>query len=92
MWWWRWSVGRTASTRPGWPRPRACRAPRSTGFPIGGVPPFGHPRPVVTYVDEDLLAFDVVWAAAGTPRHVFALRPDDLVRVTGGVVSELREA
>ncbi len=63
----------------------------ATGFPIGGVPPFGHPRPIPTYVDEDLLAFDEVWAAAGTPRHVFALRPDDLVRVTGGVVSELRE-
>jgi prolyl-tRNA editing enzyme YbaK/EbsC (Cys-tRNA(Pro) deacylase) len=70
----------------------AAAVREATGFPIGGVPPFGHPRPVVTYVDEDLLAFDVVWAAAGTPRHVFALRPDDLVRVTGGVVSELREA
>jgi len=63
----------------------------ATGFPIGGVPPFGHPRPVATYIDEDLLAFDEVWAAAGTPRHVFALHPEDLVRVTGGVVSELRE-
>ena len=63
----------------------------ATGFPIGGVPPFGHPHPIPTYVDRDLLAFDEVWAAAGTPRHVFALRPDDLVRVTGGVVSELRQ-
>lgn len=63
----------------------------ATGYPIGGVPPFGHPRPIATYVDEDLLAFDEVWAAAGTPRHVFALSPGDLVRVTGGVVSELRE-
>jgi prolyl-tRNA editing enzyme YbaK/EbsC (Cys-tRNA(Pro) deacylase) len=63
----------------------------ATGFPIGGVPPFGHPRPIATYVDEELLAFDVVWAAAGTPRHVFPLSPADLVRVTGGVVSVLRE-
>jgi prolyl-tRNA editing enzyme YbaK/EbsC (Cys-tRNA(Pro) deacylase) len=68
----------------------AAAVREATGFPIGGVPPFGHPRPIATYVDEDLLAFDVVWAAAGTPHHVFALRPDDLVRVTGGIVSGLR--
>jgi prolyl-tRNA editing enzyme YbaK/EbsC (Cys-tRNA(Pro) deacylase) len=62
----------------------------ATGFPIGGVPPFGHVRPIPTYVDEDLLGYDVVWAAAGTPRHVFALAPGDLVRVTGGAVAPLR--
>jgi prolyl-tRNA editing enzyme YbaK/EbsC (Cys-tRNA(Pro) deacylase) len=62
----------------------------ATGFPIGGVPPFGHPRPLATFVDEDLLAFDALWAAAGTPRHVFALSPDDLVRATGGHVAALR--
>jgi prolyl-tRNA editing enzyme YbaK/EbsC (Cys-tRNA(Pro) deacylase) len=62
----------------------------ATGYPIGGVPPFGHPRPVPTYVDEDLLAFTEVWAAAGTPRHVFAVAPGDLVRVTGGHVAPLR--
>lgn len=62
----------------------------ATGFPIGGVPPFGHPQPLATYVDEDLLTFDEVWAAAGTPRHVFAVAPGDLVRVTGGRVAPLR--
>lgn len=62
----------------------------ATGFPIGGVPPFAHPRALATFIDEDLLAFDVVWAAAGTPRHVFALTPDDLVRATGGRVTALR--
>jgi prolyl-tRNA editing enzyme YbaK/EbsC (Cys-tRNA(Pro) deacylase) len=62
----------------------------ATGFPIGGVPPFGHPRPLTTFVDEDLLAFDALWAAAGTPRHVFSLSPDDLVRATGGHVAALR--
>ena len=57
----------------------------ATSFSIGGVPPFGHPDRLRTYVDTDLLRFAVVWAAAGTPRHVFAIAPDDLVRVTGAV-------
>jgi prolyl-tRNA editing enzyme YbaK/EbsC (Cys-tRNA(Pro) deacylase) len=65
--------------------PDAVRA--ATGFAIGGVPPFGHATPLRTFVDGDLLAYDVVWAAAGTPRHVFAVRPDDLVRASGGTVS-----
>ena len=81
-----------AGGRPGAPVERvdADDVRAATGFPIGGVPPFGHPRAIATYVDEDLLAFDEVWAAAGTPRHVFAVRPADLVRVTGGVVAPLR--
>ena len=62
---------------------------RATGFSIGGVPPFGHPAPVPTVVDEDLLAFDVVWAAAGTPRSVFPLAPDELVRRCGGRVERV---
>ena len=61
----------------------------ATGFPIGGVPPFAHPAPLPTYVDEDLLAHDRVWAAAGTPRHVFALRPEDLLRLSGGTATTL---
>ena len=48
-----------------------------TGFAIGGVPPFGHARAIDTVVDEDLLSYDVVWAAAGTPRAVFAVAPSD---------------
>lgn len=62
----------------------------ATGFPIGGVPPFGHPAPLPTAIDEDLLAHDEVWAAAGTPRDVFAVSPKDLVRATGGAVATLR--
>ena len=62
----------------------------ATGFAIGGVPPFGHPAPLPTAIDEDLLAHDEVWAAAGTPRDVFALAPADLVRLTGGTVAPLR--
>lgn len=56
----------------------------ATGFVIGGVPPVGHPNPVILLIDEDLLRFDRIWAAAGTPNAVFPLSPQDLVRVTGG--------
>ena len=63
---------------------------QATSFAIGGVPPFGHPSPLATYVDRDLLAFDIVWAAAGTPTHVFSITPDDLVRVSGGEVTDLK--
>ena len=63
----------------------------ATGFSIGGVPPFGHPEPLPTYIDRDLLAYDEVWAAAGTPRHVFAVSPDALVRIAGATVADLRE-
>ena len=60
----------------------------ATGFPIGGVPPIGHELPV--YVDEDLLGYDEVWAAAGTWTEVFPIAPTELVRVTEGTVSSLR--
>jgi prolyl-tRNA editing enzyme YbaK/EbsC (Cys-tRNA(Pro) deacylase) len=60
-----------------------------TGFPIGGVPPFGHPEPVRTFVDPGLLDHDEVWAAGGTPQVVFGLRPQDLVTATGGTVVDL---
>ena len=56
----------------------------ATGFPIGGVPPVGHSRPLRTLVDRHLETFDVVWAAAGTPRAVFATSYDELVRLTDG--------
>lgn len=68
----------------------ADRVREVTGFPIGGVPPFGHPAPVPTYVDPDLLTHPEVWAAGGTPRSVFAVAPSDLVRVTAGTVTDLR--
>jgi prolyl-tRNA editing enzyme YbaK/EbsC (Cys-tRNA(Pro) deacylase) len=55
-----------------------------TGFVIGGVPPLGHSEPLETFVDEDLLRYDEVWAAAGTPHAVFRLNPADLERMTGG--------
>lgn len=61
----------------------------TTGYAIGGVPPAAHATPIETLVDEDLLAFDEVWAAAGTPRTVFALTPDELVAMTRGRVADV---
>jgi prolyl-tRNA editing enzyme YbaK/EbsC (Cys-tRNA(Pro) deacylase) len=60
-----------------------------TGFAIGGVPPAGHAEPIETLVDRDLLALDEIWAAAGTPRHVFPTTPDELVRMTNGRVVDV---
>lgn len=54
-----------------------------TGFSIGGVSPFGHPAPLVTYLDQDLFNYDTVWAAAGDPRSVFEITAADLERTTG---------
>src|SRR4051794_11704010 len=63
----------------------------ATGFPIGGVPPFGHATELSTVIDEDLLQYAEVWAAAGTPRDVFAIEPAALVQATDGRVVTLRE-
>ena len=59
----------------------------TTGFAIGGVAPIGHTGPIVALIDEHLMGFDEVWAAAGHPNTVFRLRPDDLVQMTGGRVA-----
>jgi len=61
----------------------------ATGYAIGGTPPFGHARALPVLVDRDLTRFEVVWAAAGTPRHVFPIAPADLVRVSGGRVADV---
>lgn len=61
--------------------PEAVRA--TTGYAIGGVPPFGHTDALRTWIDPHLLTFDEVWAAAGTPRHVFPVSPEALVDLTG---------
>ena len=58
-----------------------------TGFAIGGVAPLGHLTPLPLWMDPRLLEFPQVWAAAGTPRHIFAVAPGDLQRVTGAVVA-----
>ena len=63
----------------------------AAGYAIGGTPPFGHTRALRSFVDEALMGFDVVWAAAGTPDGVFPLTPDELVRVSGGSVASFVE-
>ena len=55
-----------------------------TGFAIGGVPPLAHSQPMETYLDEDLLRFETVWAAGGTPNSVFELSPAALHDISGG--------
>ncbi|MFN2235134.1 MAG: YbaK/EbsC family protein [Anaerolineales bacterium] len=67
-------------------KPDADFVRQHTGFSIGGVPPVGLKQPITTFIDEDLLAFDEIWAAAGTPNAVFCLTGDDMVRATGGQV------
>lgn len=62
----------------------------ATGYPIGGVPPFGHVTELRAFVDPDLLAYDEVWAAAGTWNDVFPLDPNDLVRAAGAEIVDLR--
>ena len=72
-------------------RAEGDEARSATGVAIGGVPPFGHIRPMAVVVDRDLLAHDRVWAAAGLPDSVFAIVPDALVSVSGGRVADLAE-
>jgi prolyl-tRNA editing enzyme YbaK/EbsC (Cys-tRNA(Pro) deacylase) len=60
-----------------------------TGFAIGGVPPLGHPSRLACVVDEDLLARERLWAAAGHPHAVFPLTPQELVAMTGGRVAAI---
>jgi prolyl-tRNA editing enzyme YbaK/EbsC (Cys-tRNA(Pro) deacylase) len=60
-----------------------------TGFSIGGVPPLAHKRPVFTFVDEDLLTYPELWAAAGTPNAVFRLTPMELLRLTESVAIDI---
>ena len=62
----------------------------ATGYPIGGVPPFGHSTQLRVFVDPDLLQYDEVWAAAGTWNDNFGAVPADIVRVAGGVVTDLK--
>jgi len=60
-----------------------------TGFSIGGVPPIAHLTQPVVFVDSTLFGFETIWAAAGTPNAVFRLSPNDLIRLSGGVVSDI---
>jgi len=61
-----------------------------TGFVIGGVPPVGHIEALKTFIDEDLLNYQQIWAAAGTPNAVFPLTPTDLIQITQGEVIKVK--
>jgi len=61
-----------------------------SGYAIGGVPPFGHPGRLETYIDDDLMQYAMIWAAAGTPNAVFELTPQVLVDLTGGLVLQVK--
>jgi Cys-tRNA(Pro) deacylase len=61
-----------------------------TGFAIGGVPPVGHRHPLKIFIDEDLLQYEQIWAAAGTPHAVFKLTPEELKMITNGTVISVK--
>jgi prolyl-tRNA editing enzyme YbaK/EbsC (Cys-tRNA(Pro) deacylase) len=71
-------------------RARADLVRSVTGQAIGGVAPYGHPEPIETLVDEDLMTFDRVWAAAGHPNRVFPITPVELLRRTNGTPARVR--
>lgn len=62
-----------------------------TGFAIGGVPPVGHKNQLYTIIDEDLLNFETIWAAAGTPFSVFSLKSKSIKELTGGITADIKE-
>jgi prolyl-tRNA editing enzyme YbaK/EbsC (Cys-tRNA(Pro) deacylase) len=64
---------------------------QQTGFVIGGVPPLGHTQQLETFIDEDLLQYAEIWAAAGTPHAVFRLTPGDLVKMNGGRLAAIKQ-
>ena len=66
-------------------------ARQATGFAIGGTPPFGHPRKLRILVDRDLLALDLLWAAAGSPDSVFPISPQALLQASGGEPADFKE-
>ncbi|MEH7826533.1 YbaK/EbsC family protein [Gemmobacter denitrificans] len=69
-------------------RADAAQVRAVTGFAIGGVSPVGHLSPSPEFFDPHLLAFPVIWGAAGTPRHIFPIAPADLLRITGAQLAD----
>lgn len=71
-------------------RPDAAFVREVTGFAIGGIPPFGHAQPLPTWLDEDLLQYETVWAAAGSPEAVFEVDPRRLVEAIEATVVNVK--
>ena len=63
----------------------------ATGYQIGGVPPFGHPKPVFVLLDGDLMQYELVWGAGGTAQTVFPITPDELLRLSGATVADVKQ-
>lgn len=61
-----------------------------TGFVVGGVPPFGHKESLETYIDEELFSFQEIWCAGGTPHSVFKIKPEELLKITKGVIISVK--
>jgi prolyl-tRNA editing enzyme YbaK/EbsC (Cys-tRNA(Pro) deacylase) len=72
-------------------RPDADYVLSHTGFAIGGIPPVGYSLETKPFIDEDLMHYSKIWAAAGTPYAVFSLSPEDLLNITGGTVTNVRK-
>jgi len=70
-------------------RPDANAVRALTGYAIGGIPPFGHDTAMATYMDVDLMQYDVIWAAAGTPKAVFRTEPAKLRDATGAATIDV---
>ena len=70
-------------------RPDADYVRDVTGYAIGGIPPLAHKTPLKTYFDEDLLAFEIVWAAAGTPNSIFAIKPAELCKAADAKIIDV---
>ena len=60
------------------------------GYAIGGVPPFGHKQDIIPFIDEDLLKYEEIWGAAGTPHAIFPLTPEDLLTLSKGKVVSVK--
>ena len=63
----------------------------STGYQIGGVPPFGHTSEVTVLMDEDLMQYETIWGAGGTAQPVFPIRPAELLEISGATLSDVRQ-
>lgn len=70
-------------------KPDADFVRAQTGYAIGGVPPLGHSQPLTVVIDNDLLQYAEIWAAAGTPNAVFRLLPTDLAAISGGQLADI---
>jgi len=72
-------------------RPDAAWVRQVSGFAIGGVAPVGHVTPPIVLLDQDLLALDPIWAAAGSPQNVFQTTTAELLRISGGRPADIRD-